>query len=480
MANNNNNNSDTSKLLIFSDTLGCPEKTNKKSFYLSNVLCRPLFFKSINKFMGKNDDNSVAFIGNFFDKGKYVMTNIIQILKLKNEEKFNERVHIILSYREIQKLRFRFELDKVLLKQGIYEYPEKDDLEIKKTYIPIDIIVDDNFDKIRTKRYINAVYQRIIDILTQTHDCKMSECVLMHECLFKSFKNARRQGYLELIIMLQQLGSLILVYPFLQVDRWETFLSKEEVKLMIQFLVKNIKLYYEEYCKLDSDGEVRSDPMKKELQKNLSNIYGIIEIEGENYKTYQTDKLPPIDVWDQLCNSFYNNGKLMIHDEKYQTLLCHDYALIDFFRLFRICYILIVKDDDIEKLFEMTNEKDSIKWTHALYYYKMNYYYKLYDFCYNLIIINKEKNIDKIKKLVDEKKEELHILLCNEKAKKEKTLYLDYTDTVSGKNNNKLQHVTINKKSEFCLAKTALTKVESVNGNRAEGEAEGEAAAGAT
>ena len=197
------------------------------------------------------------------------MSNIIEILKLKNTDDIKDRIHIVLSFREIHKLRFRFELDKVLLKKGIYKFPEKDDIEIKKVFIPIDLMLTDDFDTRRAKRYVNAVYQRIIDILTQTHDGKMSECILIHECLFKAFKNARRQGYLELMLLVQQLGAFVLVYPFLQDSRYITFLGKDELKLMIQFLVRNIKEYYDKYCKNDSDGFLRTDPIKKDLQKHL-------------------------------------------------------------------------------------------------------------------------------------------------------------------------------------------------------------------
>ena len=39
---------------------------------------------------------------------------------------------MILSFREINKLRFLFELDKTLLKQGIESYPGNPNLEIEK------------------------------------------------------------------------------------------------------------------------------------------------------------------------------------------------------------------------------------------------------------------------------------------------------------------------------------------------------------
>ena len=64
---NNENDANTPKMLVYSDNLGCPEKTKKKNAYLSNILCRPTFYRSVNRFLNKNGDNKVSFVGNFFD-----------------------------------------------------------------------------------------------------------------------------------------------------------------------------------------------------------------------------------------------------------------------------------------------------------------------------------------------------------------------------------------------------------------------------
>ena len=47
---NNENDANTPKMLVYSDNLGCPEKTKKKNVYLSNILCRPTFYRSVNRF----------------------------------------------------------------------------------------------------------------------------------------------------------------------------------------------------------------------------------------------------------------------------------------------------------------------------------------------------------------------------------------------------------------------------------------------
>ena len=51
---NNENDENVPKMLVFSDSLGCPEKTNKRNIYLSNIMCRPTLFKSVDRFLQKN------------------------------------------------------------------------------------------------------------------------------------------------------------------------------------------------------------------------------------------------------------------------------------------------------------------------------------------------------------------------------------------------------------------------------------------
>ena len=63
----------------------------------------------------KNERNRVVFIGEFFGLGPYVIDVIMNIVKLK--KRFDERVKIILGYNDINKLRFKYELNRLLLKQ---------------------------------------------------------------------------------------------------------------------------------------------------------------------------------------------------------------------------------------------------------------------------------------------------------------------------------------------------------------------------
>ena len=202
-------------------------------------------------------------------------------------------------------MRFLFELDKSLLNQGIDVYPGKQNLEVKKIFIPIEKILSKDLSDDDAKRFLNAIYTRVNDILTQTHDGKVSYCLLIHESLMFAFKNARRQGYLELIIMLQQLGALILIYPFVAEVTYMDFLSKTEVKFMVEYLIENIKEYYNKFCKRDDKGFVRTDPLYKDLKKQLESVYGIVDEEKNDFDYSKSVKLPPLDVWDKICLSFH-------------------------------------------------------------------------------------------------------------------------------------------------------------------------------
>ena len=89
------------KMIVISDIQGCQDKT--KSQYLTKLVCKPQFFTSLHKFM-ETENNKLAFVGNYFDKGSYVISTIMNIHNLMAT--YGERVHLVLSYREINKMRF--------------------------------------------------------------------------------------------------------------------------------------------------------------------------------------------------------------------------------------------------------------------------------------------------------------------------------------------------------------------------------------
>ena len=446
---------DNPKMIIVSDILGCQHKLNNES--LTRLICKPRFFNSLNQFLKKNDGNKISFVGNFFDKGSNIISTISQIVNLYNN--YEGRINIILSHREIHKLRFKFELDKTLLEQGINKFPGKENLEIKKIFVPIDSINDANFDNADSKKYINAVYTRINDIMTKTHDGNVAYGILIHECLMDAHKNAKRQGYMELVIMTLQLGSLLLVYPFLTENRWRTFLTKGEVKYMIEFLVKSMKTYFSKFCSNDKKGNKRTDPVFKELNSSLECIYGIIEEYDESkFDLTEIEKLPPLDAWDKICNSFFGLGSLMTYDSDFSTLLCHDYALVDFFKIFRLSYSLIVKQDNFKEIYEMEDKSESFEFSYTLYYEKMYYFYELYNLCYNELVkvdvdkFGEEEKKDLMKKITNKKKE-LKIELCG-LERKQKDLMLNYSQNPLGGDDIYDNHV-------FQINKNKCKKLES-------------------
>ena len=86
---------DDGKMILLSDIAGCQDKNNEQ--YLTKLVCKPQFFKSLQNFMvlGDNNNNKISFVGNYFDKGSYVMSTIMRINKLMGN--YGDRINLILS-----------------------------------------------------------------------------------------------------------------------------------------------------------------------------------------------------------------------------------------------------------------------------------------------------------------------------------------------------------------------------------------------
>jgi len=106
------------KLLMFSDIEGC-QKWNlagpkKGTFEQSGFLCNPAFYTEMKKRLLDDENLNIAFLGDYFDQGMGVYDSINGLNKLLTE--FNkdgkERVFVILGNRDVNKLRFCFELTK--------------------------------------------------------------------------------------------------------------------------------------------------------------------------------------------------------------------------------------------------------------------------------------------------------------------------------------------------------------------------------
>jgi len=106
------------KLLMFSDIEGC-QKWNlagpkKGTFEQSGFLCDPAFYTEMKKRLVDDENLSIAFLGDYFDQGMGVYDSINGLNKLLTEFNKNgkERVFVILGNRDVNKLRFCFELAK--------------------------------------------------------------------------------------------------------------------------------------------------------------------------------------------------------------------------------------------------------------------------------------------------------------------------------------------------------------------------------
>ena len=181
---------DNGKMIFISDVKGCQKKDAISYLIQSQYLCSDIFFNDLYKFMS-NENNKIAFLGNYFDKGDDFENSINNIIKLK--ENFNDRIYIILGNRDINKLRILYEVnlfmkkisdeDKIKLNDttkmfgnhfinkisNFYNNIYYEDLSKKI----IKIILQYSMDSLYTDEYVNYYYDihmRSIDFNKQVKD----------------------------------------------------------------------------------------------------------------------------------------------------------------------------------------------------------------------------------------------------------------------------------------------------------------------
>ena len=96
------------RLLCISDLEGCSNNTRTPN---SAVMCKTETFDTIDKYLNDNTEdfeNHVAFLGDYFDQGPFMMQSINGIGKLIDKYIHN-KVHIILGNRDINKFRILYE-----------------------------------------------------------------------------------------------------------------------------------------------------------------------------------------------------------------------------------------------------------------------------------------------------------------------------------------------------------------------------------
>jgi hypothetical protein len=97
------------KLYMFSDIEGCQNDTKDQS----SALCKPEFYTKIAEML-KDPNVHVAFLGDYFDQGMHTHSSITGLKMLLDNEEFGSRVYVILGNRDVNKLRFIFELTSML------------------------------------------------------------------------------------------------------------------------------------------------------------------------------------------------------------------------------------------------------------------------------------------------------------------------------------------------------------------------------
>jgi len=100
----NDSNDGVKKILMFSDIEGCQADPGKQSTFL----CSTPFYDEIARRLKDDRNLEVSFLGDYFDQGLGVFNSINKMYQLLL--KYPERVHIILGNRDVNKLRFMFEL----------------------------------------------------------------------------------------------------------------------------------------------------------------------------------------------------------------------------------------------------------------------------------------------------------------------------------------------------------------------------------
>lgn len=106
-------------LYMVSDSEGCQENRDTANIVTqSSAICNPPFFAEITAKMTNNPNMKFAFLGDYFDQGPKVRQSIEGMMALHktfNIKEQPERVFIILGNRDVNKLRFMFELNNKLI-----------------------------------------------------------------------------------------------------------------------------------------------------------------------------------------------------------------------------------------------------------------------------------------------------------------------------------------------------------------------------
>jgi hypothetical protein len=120
------------KLLMFSDIEGCQADGK---YPQSTALCKPEFYAKIAEML-EDKNVHVAFLGDYFDQGMHVHSSITGLKMLLDNKDFGSRVYVILGNRDVNKLRFCYEIKNLINMSQIQQFTTinlKDFVPVKET-----------------------------------------------------------------------------------------------------------------------------------------------------------------------------------------------------------------------------------------------------------------------------------------------------------------------------------------------------------
>ena len=414
---NKNNKKEPGRTIVISDYFGCPKK-NPDGDYLTQVPCKYSFFKAVERFLVRNIKNKIVFMGEFFDRGPYLMDVIINITLLKNT--YKKQVIIILGPADIQKLRFKYELDKNLLEKEIIDFPGAKKKVEKNIHFYRGKVIDDtkriygedilytltfNDTKIGKKQkvYIQALYQRIINLLQITGGAVMEYCVLINRTLNSLFYQAKRDQNVELQLLCTQIGAFIIVYPFVPEVQQVNYISKRDIQKIIYFLLNSIEKI------LLKELEYRSDIYINDMYGTYQKLTNL-KVDEKKNNDYRYGDVPNLDLWKQYCLDFYESASLIDYDLNTHSIFTYNNNLVLFLESFIQFHDFILRTKDL---------KDN-DYNNNNYYIILNDLYKTYSSLKSAKLYKKvfnddledfsermlkyEKEIKSLKKKLNEKK----------------------------------------------------------------------------
>ena len=318
--------------IVITDFLGCPKK-NKRKKVLTQLQCKGSFFRAIKRFLLNNDKNKVVFIGEYFGLGAYVVDVIMSIVKLK--KRFENRVKIVLGANDINKLRFKYELDRDLLKEDISNWPDsnftvetKYDKKGKGFEFGRNIDIYSRIEKVLKRRneksLLVVLYERIKDIIMKTQGGKMEYSFLVDKNLSDLYFLAEDDQNIELQIYSHMIGAFIIVFPFVHDVKYENYISKQEIQYMIDILLENMEKNITNELSYRDDVYIR-------------NIYELFEkVKFINKKQdYKYGFSCDLNKWREGCNYLFKHGKLIEQDFiKSRTIYTHNNSFFYLFETF--------------------------------------------------------------------------------------------------------------------------------------------------